>query len=166
METGPLLVCYDGSDGAKEALAAAAHAFPGREAVVVSYWQPFGSTKRLGIDIRELVQDPDAINLREAALAESLAEEGAALARDAGLDAQPQAVRIDGPIDEAILSQSDELEAAAIVLGSRSRSSLRSLLLGSTANEIAQRSPRPVFLVPSHGLAERRRDELAREQPS
>jgi nucleotide-binding universal stress UspA family protein len=163
METGPLLVCYDGSEGAKAALAAAALAFAGREAVVACYWQPFGSAKRFGIDLREIVQDPDDINRREAALAETLAEEGRTLARDAGLDAEAQAVKIDGPIDEAILSHANELDAAAIVLGSRSRCSLRSLLNGSIANEIVQRSPRPVYLAPSPALAERRRDELARE---
>jgi nucleotide-binding universal stress UspA family protein len=162
MDTGPLLVCYDGSEGARAALAAAALTFAGREAVVTCYWQPLGSSKRFGIDLREIVQDADDINRREAKLARTLAEEGVTLARAAGLDAEAQAVEIDGPIDEAILSQADNLDAAAIVLGSRSRSSLRSLLIGSIATEIVQRSPRPVFLAPSSALAERRRDELAR----
>ena len=164
MEAGPLLVCYDGSDGAKAALAAAAQAFAGRAAVVACYWQPFASSsRRFALDIRELVQHPDDINEREAALARTLADEGAVLARDAGLAAQPRAVEIDGPIDEAILAHADELDAAAIVLGSRGRSTIRSLLLGSIANEIVQRSPRPVYLAPSSRLAERRRDQLARE---
>ena len=163
-QTRPLLVGYDGSDGAKAALAAAAEVVAPHASVVACYWQPFAaSAKRVGLDIRELVQDPTDINHREAELAAALADEGAGLARAAGLDAEGRAVEIDGPIDEAILSHADELDAAAIVLGARSRSTLRSLLLGSIANEVVQRATRPVFLAPSPKLASRRRDQLARE---
>jgi nucleotide-binding universal stress UspA family protein len=158
---GPLLVCFDGSEGAKAALAAAAAAFAGRRAVVACYWQPFAaSSRRFEIDIRELVQNAADINRREQEVAEAMAAEGAALAAAAGLDSEGQAVEIDGPVDEAILAHADELDAAAIVLGSRSRSSLRSFLIGSVANEIVQRSPRPVYLAPSPSLADRRRREL------
>jgi nucleotide-binding universal stress UspA family protein len=163
--SGPLLVCYDGSEGAKAALAAAADVVAPRDAVVACYWQPFAaSAKRFGLDIRELVQDAADINRREAELAAGLADEGAELARAAGLDAEGRAVEIDCAIDEAILSHADELDAAAIVLGSRSRSSLRSLLIGSIANEVVQHATRPVFLAPSPELAGRRRDELTRDE--
>jgi nucleotide-binding universal stress UspA family protein len=158
---GPLLVCYDGSDGAKAALEAAAAAFAPGRAVVACYWQPFASSgKRFGVDIRELVQDADDINRREATLAATLAEEGAALARGGGLDAEARPVEIDGPIDEAILAHADELDAAAIVLGARGSSSLRSLLIGNIAYEVVQRATRPVFVAPSPRLAGRRRRVL------
>jgi len=161
---GRLLVCYDGSDGAKAALDAAARAFAGHEAVIACYWQPFGSSpKRFAVDIRELVQDADDVNRREEQLAQRIADEGAELARSFGLAADGCAVEIDGPIEEAILAHADEIEAAAIVLGARSRSGLRSLLIGSTSNEIIQRATRPVFLAPSARLAERRRLELSQE---
>jgi nucleotide-binding universal stress UspA family protein len=159
----PLLVCYDASEAAKAALGEAARLFEGQEAVVVCYWQPLSPrSSRFGNDIRELVEDPDDINRREQELAGSIADEGAALARDAGLDARAQTVQIDGPIEEAILAHADELEAAAIVIGSRSRSSLRSLLIGNVANEVVQRSSRPVFLTPSPQLARRRRADFSR----
>src|SRR5215469_13787557 len=108
MNPRPLLVCYDGSEGAKAALAAAADVFAPRGAVVACYWMPFAaSTRRFGLDIRELVQNADDVNQREAELAAKLAEEGAELARAAGLDAEGQAIEIDGPIDEAILSHAE-----------------------------------------------------------
>ena len=158
-----MLVCYDASEGAKAALVAAAEVFAPGSAVLACYWQPFASpSKPFGVDIRELVQDPDDVNRREAALAAAIAEEGVELARDAGFEAEGLAVEIDCAIDEAILTHADELGAVAIVLGSRSRSSLRSLLLGSVANEVVQRATCPVFLAPSPRLAGRRRDELAR----
>jgi len=137
---GPLLICYDGSDAAKAALDEAARLFSGQAAVVACYWQP-------------LVARPGRFgNVL-----------GVALARDAGLDAEGRSVEIDGPIEEAILAHADELDAGAIVIGARSRSSLRSLLIGNVANEVVQRATRPVFMTPSPQLALRRGDELARD---
>jgi nucleotide-binding universal stress UspA family protein len=164
---GPLLVCYDGSEGARAALDAAVHLFAGREAVVACYWQPFGASgRRFATEILELVQDAPSINEREEEQARSFAEEGAALVRAAGLTAEAEAVRIDVPIDEAILAHAERIDALAIVMGSRRRSTLRSLLLGNTAYEIAQRAARPVLLAPSSVLAERRREEFVRYSPS
>jgi nucleotide-binding universal stress UspA family protein len=160
----PLLICYDGTDGARSALETAARDFPGRNAVVAYYWQPFAAAKRrFGRHILELVQDAESVNERERQLAAEVAEEGAALAREKGLVAEPEAVEIDVPIQEAVLSHADELEAAAIVLGARGGSTLRSLLVGDVAFEVVQRATRPVLVVPSPRLAERRRDELTRE---
>ena len=119
--------------------------------------------KRFAVDMRELVEDADDVNRREERLAALVAEEGASLARDAGLAVEAQAVKIEVPIEEAILAHANELDAAAIVLGARSRSGLRSLLIGNVAHEIVQRATRPVFLAPSTRLAGRRRDELIRE---
>jgi nucleotide-binding universal stress UspA family protein len=159
----PLLICYDGSDAAKAALEAVAELFEGHPTVVACYWQPLASQRgRFGHNLRELVEDADDINRREHELAEAIVEEGVALAQAAGLRADGRAVEIEGPIEEAILAHANELEAAAIVIGSRSRSSLRSLLIGNVANEVVQRSARPVFLTPSPQLALRRRAELSR----
>jgi nucleotide-binding universal stress UspA family protein len=162
-----LLICYDGSEGSRTALEAAARLFADRSATVACYWEPFPNgqpAKRFAVDIRELVQDADEINQREEQLAASIAEEGAELARAAGLEALAQAVKIDVPIEEAILAHADELDAGAIVMGARSRSHLRSILIGNVATEVVQRSDRPVFLVPSAELADRRRSIAKRRE--
>jgi nucleotide-binding universal stress UspA family protein len=165
--SGPILVCYDGSEGARTALELAADLLAPGEAVVASYWQPFAeTTKRLGVDLLELVQDPAAINEREQQLAEQLATEGAERARELGLEAEPRAIQIDGPIDEAILLHAEELDACLIVLGARKRSTLRSLLVGAVANEVLQRATRPVLVAPSDRLAKRRRRHLVAESPA
>jgi nucleotide-binding universal stress UspA family protein len=131
---------------------------------VACYWQPFASsTKPLAIDMLELVQEAARINEREEQLAHELAEKGAATARKAGMTADARAIEIDGPIDEGILLHAEELDASAIVLGARSRAGVRSLLLGDTANEVAQRATRPVFVVPSPPLGSRRREALQGE---
>jgi nucleotide-binding universal stress UspA family protein len=152
----PILVCYDGSDGARAALDTAVIAFHG-PLVVACYWQPFGeSQKRFGIDLLEMVQDPASINEREQALAQGIAEEGAARVEAAGGTAEPVAIKVSTPVDQAILTHADELDALAIVLGSRSRSAISSVLLGDVASVIVQLSNRPVFVVPSTKLVDRR----------
>jgi nucleotide-binding universal stress UspA family protein len=153
----PLLICFDGSEGARAAVETAASLFASHDAVVACYWQPFGSTRRLGVDLLEFVQDPADINKREELLADEIAAEGAALAKAGGLAARAEAVPTNSPIAEAILSHAEEIGAVAIVLGAQSRSGLRSLLLGGAANEVVQRAARPVFVAPSARLATRRR---------
>ncbi len=157
----PILICYEGSDGSRAALDAAIIAFD-RPMVVACYWQPFGeSEKPLGVDLLELVQDPAGINERERSQAEQVAAEGAALVAAAGGTAEAVAVKVATPIDEAILRHADEIDAFAIVLGSRSRSGLGSILLGDVAGDVVQLSDLPVFVVPSTTLADRRRVDRA-----
>ncbi len=123
----PILICYDGSDGARAALETAALTFD-RPMVVACYWQSFAETQKpMGIDLLEVVQDPASINDREQALAERYAHEGRDLVEAAGRTADGVAIKVTTPIDDAILSHADELDAHAIVLGSRSRSGLGSI---------------------------------------
>lgn len=159
--SGPILLCFDGSGDAREALEAAAALHQGSEALVVCFWQPFAHVaNRFAVNILELVQDPSSVNEREGLLAQQLAEEGAALATAAGLSAEGRGVETSVPIDEAIIAYADEIDAPLIVIGSRGRSSISSMLLGDVANDVLQRSDRPVFVVPSARLAGRRHVEL------
>jgi nucleotide-binding universal stress UspA family protein len=158
----PILLCYDGSDDAAAAIEAAAPLFPGREAVVVCFWQPFAQVaKRFAVSLLEVVQEATSVNEREGSLAQELADAGAAIASRAGLHAEAHAVEVSKPIDEAIIAYADEIDAPVIVLGARGRSGIGSMLLGDVAHDVVQRSTRPVLLVPSARLSGRRRDELA-----
>jgi nucleotide-binding universal stress UspA family protein len=58
---------------------------------------------------------------------------------------------------QAILRHADEIDAFAIVLGARGRSGLGSILVGDVAGDVVQLANRPVFVVPSTALADRRR---------
>ena len=78
--------------------------------------------------------------------AEKTAEEGCALAREAGLDPEPL-VAIGGPIWNRIVEVADERDAGLIVIGSRGRSGLRYAVLGSVAAAVAQHSKRSVLIV-------------------
>jgi|SRR5476649_2502765 nucleotide-binding universal stress UspA family protein len=161
---GPILLCYDGSDDARAAIEAAAMLLGGREAVVACFWQPFAHVaRRFAISLLDLVQEPESVNAREGVLAQQLADEGAEIAASAGLRAGGRAIEVSSPIDVAIIACADELDAPLIVIGSRGRSSIGSMLLGDVAHDVVQRSNRPVFVVPSARLADRRHEELAVE---
>jgi nucleotide-binding universal stress UspA family protein len=161
---GPILLCYDGSDDARAAINTAATLFEGRDAIVICFWQPFAYPgNRFAVNILELVQEPASVNEREAARAQQVADEGAELARVAGLAAHGRAVEVSSPIAEAIISSAEKLDTPLIVLGSRGRTRIASMLLGDVAHNVVQRSNRPVLLVPSSQLANRRHDELAIE---
>ncbi len=155
----PVLVCYDGSEGSRTALDAALQMFSA-PLVVASYWQPFGeSPKPFSLSLLEVIQDKASVNEREEALAQGVANEGAAIAEAAGAAVEAVAMKVTVPIDSAILGHADELDALAIVLGSRGRSNLGSILLGDVAGDVVQLANRPVFVVPSVSLSARRARE-------
>lgn len=163
-DDAPLLICYDGSDGARQALEVVPAVTGPRRAVIACYWQPFAdSGKRFAIHVLETVQDRDDLNGREEALAQEVAEEGAEAYRELGGEAEAVAVRVSAPIEVAIVQHADELGAAAIVLGARGRSALGSVLLGNVTSDVVQLTSRPVFLVPDRRLASRRRTDRERE---
>jgi nucleotide-binding universal stress UspA family protein len=79
--------------------------------------------------------------------AQDVAQDGAGLAQAAGLDAQAlTAADVAAPAD-AIVATAEQHEARAIVVGSRGLRGLKSKLLGSTSQELLQRSQRPVVVV-------------------
>jgi nucleotide-binding universal stress UspA family protein len=149
--TGPLVAAYDGSDHARFAVEAAAHAIRSTQAVVLSVWRsvrPAADAARIAL--------PDAV-VREGLLelertsehdARRRAEQGAAHARDVGLNAEPLSVRAERSVAGAIVGHARAREAPAIVVGTRGRSELTSLLLGSVAWDVLARADRPVLVAP------------------
>jgi nucleotide-binding universal stress UspA family protein len=150
---GPLLLCYDGSDDAAYAIERAGELFAGRHAIVVTVWQsagPIGSLAWSGaLDGIDTVVEAD----RAAAdHARRLADAGVRVAEEGGLEAEPGPVKATGPVSATILELADRHDAAAIVLGSRGLTGIRSILLGAfrapswTAPPVhrsSSRAPRP-----------------------
>ena len=161
---GPILLCYDGSDDASAAIQEAAQVLTGRSAVVACFWQPVPQVaRRFAVNLLEVVQETPQVNEREALLAQERSERGAALAIEAGLKAEARAVEVSTPIVDAIIAYADEIDSPLIVLGSRGRSGIGSMLLGDVAHELVQRATRMVAIVPSARQRSRRRQGLADE---
>ena len=163
---GPVLFGYDGSDAARGAISSAGRVLGGGEAVVVTVWESVGSAilrnlpqgaTELGRDARGIAEDVvDELDAATAEGAETMAAEGAALATTAGFVARPVARRALARAGErqavtvwrAILDAAEEEAAELIVLGSRGRSAVTSMVLGSVSYGVVNNSDWPVLIIP------------------
>ena len=151
---GPVLLCYDGSEGAAAAIASAGRILGPRKAVVltvwepVAVWQPYDPATGLTAPLSKLASR--ALGLDE--IARDLAEErvtmGSDLAREAGFEAQGRTAG--GKPWRAICDVADEIDAEPIVVGARGLSRVQSALLGSVSAAVVQHARRPVLVVPGH----------------
>jgi len=138
---GAVVLAYDGSDLAKTAIAEAGRQLePGREAIVLTVWQPVNVGFRTAAPLHAQAAD----EVQRAAW--QIAEEGAAAAEAAGLRARGLAVE-GTPTWKTIVEAADEHDASLIVLGSHGHSGLAGVLLGSVATAVAHHSRRAVLIV-------------------
>jgi len=146
---GPLLLCYDGSAGARDAIQHAAGLFPGRRALVLTAWEPVAVPGSLGMG-GEAAPMVDFAELDRAAAERGgdRADEGVRIARSVGLQAEALPVKATGPIWKTILEIADGHDAATIVMGSRGLAGLRAMFLGSVSGAVVHHADRPTLIVP------------------
>jgi nucleotide-binding universal stress UspA family protein len=147
--TGPILLCYDNSDGARRAIEVGSTLFPGRKAVVLHVWSPIAVVAAAYGGIMAL---PDYDESALETSAREIARAGADLAQAAGLDAEPEIV--EGTYEgtwHAIVEAGVRHDAAVIVIGARGLSTFKSFVLGSVSHGVAQHSHVPVLIVPPAG---------------
>jgi nucleotide-binding universal stress UspA family protein len=145
-----VLIAYDGSQHARDAIARAGETLRPGPAVVATAWTSFADAAPHALlrdAVRPVVEDLDVAGREEA---EALAAEGAELARAAGFDAEPRAVRAGGAFFAALIEAADELDAQVIVAGSRGRSSVAAAVLGSVSTGLLHHTHRPVLVVRGH----------------
>lgn len=147
-DNGPLLICYDGSEDAKHAIARAGGLLAARPALVITVWQP---TAALGSFAwgGETASMVDFVELDRAGAEDAgrMADEGARLAGEAGLEANAVAIKATGPVWRTIIDTADAHDAAAIVMGSRGLTGIRSMLLGSVSGAVVHHAERPTLVV-------------------
>jgi nucleotide-binding universal stress UspA family protein len=154
-DDAPILIAYDGSPPAQAAVHAAGALFAPRRAIVITVWEPGLAEFMLvpdpaGMGSTMLPYDPAVARDVERANqdhARDIAEAGAALAVTAGLDAEPLAVEDVTEAADTIVARAEEHGAAAIVIGSRGLTGLKSTLLGSTSKDVLHRASSPVVVV-------------------
>jgi len=154
-----ILICYDGSDDAKAAIETAGRLFEGRPATVLTVWERFIdilARTGAGFGFSASTADPDAVDRASEEAARASADEGVGLARAAGLNPQPRVRPRAGTIAEAIFEEAESDKADVIVMGSRGLTGVKSFLLGSVSHAVLQHADRPVVVVPSPAVAERR----------
>jgi nucleotide-binding universal stress UspA family protein len=145
---GPLLLCFDGSDDAKRAIERAGALFAGRHALVVTVWQPIadlGDFAWTGATAGQV----NVVELNRGAGEDGgrVADEGVRIALEAGLKAEPLAVEATGSVSRTIVETADRYDAAAIVMGSRGLTGVRSMLLGSVSSAVVHHADRPTLVI-------------------
>jgi nucleotide-binding universal stress UspA family protein len=140
---GPVVFAYDGSELAKLAIDDAGRQLaPGRDALVLTVWQPFDvgfvPTVALRLNAAEIADVRDA--------AQRTAADGASLAQAVGFNAHGLEVEA-APTWKGIVRTAEEHDASLIVLGSHGRTGLAGVLLGSVTEAVAAHARRSVLIV-------------------
>ena len=150
---GPVMIGYDGSDGARHAIVVTARLLRKRPTVVVHAWSSPVRRSLVGgslltapvTALQEITRDLDEVF---AGQAQEIAEEGATLAREHGLDARSVAVEAAPSPWRALTACAHTEQAALIVAGSRGRGTVASTLLGSVSAGLVHNAQLPVLVVP------------------
>ncbi len=150
----PILVAFDGSDTAQAAVEAAARLFPGRRLVVTSVWEPglaiamASTTDMTGIGyVAPTPEEMATMDRSQRDHAIDAAETGARIARELGATADANPIAEEGKIGETLSALADQLDADAIVVGSRGLGRFKAGLFGSTSRDVLGHTQRPVLVV-------------------
>lgn len=157
-EETPIVIAYDGSAVSRAGLQRAAALFKGRRAVVATVWEPGLASWPAGPDdtmgMAPMPPDPrlmQAVDTAQHDHAATVAQQGAVLARDLGLEAEPLSVADELDVADTLLRVAEDSAAAAVVIGSHGVSGFRSHVLGSVARKLLKHSDLPVVVVRSEG---------------
>jgi nucleotide-binding universal stress UspA family protein len=146
----PVLFCYDGSDGSKTALRAAAEVIKPADAVILVVWTPAEVQLARAGSLLVAIPNEGEIDEEEASRARELAEEGAAAARARGYNASARIAEATESVAKTIDEIAEEIDAGLVVCGQRGRGAIGSALLGSVSHSLAAHTKRPVLIAPQH----------------
>jgi nucleotide-binding universal stress UspA family protein len=159
MSDRPVIIGFDGTPAAEQAVREAAMVLAARRALVVVVWEAGRAFELLdvptlsvgvpvsGIDIRAATEVDNAA----ADNARKMAEHGTALAAQGGLQAEGMVVADDITVAATLVRVAKEQDAGVIVVGSHGHRGITELLLGSTAREVIKQAPCPVLITrPEH----------------
>jgi len=144
-----ILVAVDGSDTSQHALQHAIELARSSSArlrivhVVDMGWLPIGP---------EIAIDTDAICAARRDAGAKIVVAARETAHKAGIEAEVALIETGTPtqhVAEAIAGEAYRWSTELVVLGTHGRRGIERLMLGSVAEQMARRSPRPVLLVPS-----------------
>jgi len=147
---GPVLFCFDGSEGSKGAMKSAADLVNRPvDAVVLTVWETVATHLALAgaFAAGNSIGGAD-LDAEEESFARSVAQEGALRASEHGYKASPLTRGSFEGIAKAILETADDLSARLIVCGQRGRGVLRSTLLGSVSHALASHARIPILIAP------------------
>ena len=155
---GGVLLCYDGSGESANAIARAGELIGGRRATVVSVWSGLSSlllhAPLAGPPAGPVAEGAEMIDEPEQERAAKRADDGAQVARAAGFDALPLALKEDRNVWQTLRDYAAIHNVEAVVVGARGRSRVASVLLGSVSSGLVQHAPVPLLVVPATANAQ------------
>ncbi|MFI4985483.1 MAG: universal stress protein [Solirubrobacterales bacterium] len=161
-----ILLCFDGSADAGAAAERTAKLFPGMPVTVLTVWEPYVemlAQNGFGLAYAPPLTDVEQVDAAIEKEARVTAQQGTERLGQIGIAAEPRVEPWHTSVSATILAVADEVRADAIVLGTRGRGGIKSLLLGSVSHAVVQHADRPVLVVPSAAVAQARR---ARDEPA
>jgi nucleotide-binding universal stress UspA family protein len=150
----PVVLAYDGSAEAENALREAVALFGHRPLIVASVWEPglamVTMTPPAGEPAMGYMPDPEemaAIDRAQSGHAGDVAEAGARLARELGATAEALSMADSASVAGTLIAIAEERDARAIVVGSRGLGGIKARVLGSTSRKLLHDTHRPVLVV-------------------
>jgi nucleotide-binding universal stress UspA family protein len=154
IETGrsPVLFCFDGSEGSREALRAAADLLVPSAAVVLTVWETVvrrlvASGLNTGLGGTYIPDEAD-LDAREEATARDAAEQGVQAGSARGWSATARVELAEVAVSRTIVDVADEVDAALIVCGARGLNTIKRTILGSVSEAVLHGSHRPTLIWP------------------
>jgi nucleotide-binding universal stress UspA family protein len=155
MHSGPIVIGFDGTPIAEQALRESAPLLAPCPALVVVVWEAGRGFDLVTLSTPALELPPVSLDFRtafeleeaDAERAERLAERGAALASQLGYQAEGVAVADELTVADTLLRIAAERDSQAIVVGSHGRRGLTAALLGSTSMGVLAKATCPVLVV-------------------
>ena len=149
---GPVLVAYDGSPAADEAIVAVGRLLPGRPALVVHAWESplrnsLSGRALSGVPVTEISEFTGDFETWMREVAEATVADGVGLARKAGLEASGEAVESSSTVWRVLTATAETRDAMAIVAGSQGHGRVASVLLGSVSAGLVHHAERPVLII-------------------
>jgi nucleotide-binding universal stress UspA family protein len=150
----PILLAYDGSNDAENAITTAGKLLSGRAIIVHAYATPTPAAVAMpGSGVAPAIDPALTVEVEERARerATHIVNNGVELARAAGFDPEPELVPGDGVhgVWTAIVTAAERHDASVIVIGHRHLSWIEEKLLGSVDSGVVKHAGRPVLVVPS-----------------
>lgn len=148
-----MLLCYDGSPESANAIARAGELLGGRRATVACVWSGPSSlmlhTPLAGPPSGPPAEGTEMIDKPEQHRAARRADEGVRLAKAAGFDAQPVALKEDRNVWHTLRDSAADNAVDVVVVGARGRSRVAPVMLGGVSGGLVHHAPAPVLVVPA-----------------
>ena len=125
------------------------------DASLYAWKQAQALAKRLGARVQGLYAQDWSFSARTQPYFQTRDPENALSVLRSRLGAGADVRRVEGPVEETILSWGRHLKFDLIVMGTHGRSGIRRLLLGSVAEQVLRQSRCPVLFVKRPVVAER-----------